>query len=70
MALTHPSSVSRMRWDKRRTTLFSPKAFQVGVSGDSGVSFSVHADKVGNDEATGKTNKSVDSSRWRVQFGC
>ena len=67
---SHPSSVSRMRQDKRQTTLFSPKAFQVSVSGDSGVSFGVHADKVGNDEAMGKTNKSADSSRWRVQFGC
>ena len=67
---SHPSSVSRMRRNEVQTTLFSPEVFQVGVSGNSGVSFGVHADEVGNDEAAGKTNKSADSLRWRVQFGC
>ena len=68
--LSHTSSVSGMGWNEVRTTLFSPKVFQVGMGGDSGVSFGVHADEVGNDEAAGKTNKSVDISRWRVQFVC
>ena len=68
--LSHPSSVSRMRRYKRRMMLFSPEVFQVSASGNSGVSFGVHADKVDNDEAVGKTNKSADSLRWRVQFGC
>ena len=67
---SHSSSARRMRRNKVQATLFSPKTFQVGMSGNSGVSFSVHADKVGDDEGAGKTNKSVDVSRWRVQFGC
>ena len=67
---SHPPLVSRVRRNKVWMTLFSPEAFQVGVHGTSGVGFAVHADKVGNNEAAGKTNKSADSSRWRVQFGC
>ena len=67
---SHSSSVSRMRRNKGWMTLFSPKTFQVSASGNSGVGVVVHANKVGNDEAVGKTNKSVDSLRWRVQFGC
>ena len=59
-----------MRWDKGQTTLFSPKVFQVSASGNSGVGLSVHAGEMGNDESVGKTNSSVDSLRWRVQFGC
>ena len=68
--LSHSSSVSRMRWNEGWMALFSPKMFQIGASGNSGVGVVVHANKVGNDEAVGKTNKSADSSRWRVQFGC
>ena len=67
---SHSSLVGRMRWNEVWTMLFSPKAFQVGMGRDGGVSFGVHANEVGNDEAVGKTNKSADISRWRVQFGC
>ena len=65
---SHSSSVNRMRWNKVQMMLLSPKAFQVSASGNSGVGFDVHAGKVGNDETTGKTKKSEDSLRWRVQF--
>ena len=68
--LSISSSVGRMGQNEVQTMLFSPKVFQVSTSRNGGVSFGVHADKVGNDEAAGKTNKSVDVSRWRVQFGC
>ena len=51
---SHTSSMSRMGQNKVRTTLFSPKVFQVGMSGNSGVSFSVHTGEVGNDESVGK----------------
>ena len=37
--------------------LFSPKAFQVGTGRDSGVSFGVHAGKVGDDEKIGTAKK-------------
>ena len=65
----HPSYMSRMGSNKRQTTLFGPKAFQVGTSGNSGVGVGVHIGKVDNDEAVCKTDSMVDKSR-RVQFGC
>ena len=68
--LSHTSSASRVRWNEVRATLLSPKAFQVGMGRNGGVSFGVHADKVGNDKAAGKANKSADVLRWRGQFGC
>ena len=40
------------------------------MGGNSGVGFDVHAGKVGNDKTAGKTKKSKDGLRWRVQFGC
>ena len=51
--LSH-SSVSRMRQDKGQTTLFSPKAFRVSMSGNSGVGVV----KVGDDKTVSKA-KSV-----------
>ena len=67
---SHPSSVSRMKQDKGQTTLFSPKVFQVSASGNSGVGVGIHAGEMGDDKSAGKTNSSMDSSRWRVEFGC
>ena len=67
--MNHSSSVSRMRQNEVWMTLLSPKAFQVSTSGNSGVSFNVHAGKVGSNKTVGKTKKSEDSSRRRVQFG-
>ena len=59
-----------MGQDKRWTTLFSPKAFQVDMSGNSGVGVDIHAGEMGNNKSVGKANSSEDSLRWRVQFGC
>ena len=65
----HPSYMNRMGSDKSQTTLFSPKAFQVGASGNSCVGVGVHIGKVHNNEAVCKTDSMVDESRWRVQIG-
>ena len=50
-------------------TLFNPKVFQVGMSGNSGIGTVVHTGEMGDDERVGKANSCVDSLRWRVQFG-
>ena len=50
----HTSSVRRMSRDKVRTMLFSPKAFQVGVGRNGGVSGLRHAGKVDNEKAVDK----------------
>ena len=46
--------MSRMGQNKVWMTLFSPKAFQVGTSGNSGVGFSVHTGEMGDDETIDK----------------
>ena len=42
----------------------------VGMGRDGGVSFGVHAGKVGDDKKIGTTEKRQDGVRFRVQFGC
>ena len=64
---SHSSHMSRMRSDKSRTMLFSPKVFQVSVGGDSCVGIGIHIGKIGDDEKVCKTNSMVDSLRRRVQ---
>ena len=59
---SHPSSVSRMRQGKGQTTLFSPKVFQVGTSGNSGVGVGIRAGEMGDDKSTGKTNSCYERS--------
>ena len=49
----HTSSVRRMSWDKVWMTLFSPKAFQVGASRNSGVCDLRHAGEVYNEKTVG-----------------
>ena len=44
-----------MSWNKVWTTLFSPKAFQVGTGRNSGVGGLGHAGKVYNEKAVDKT---------------
>ena len=51
---SHTSSMSRMRQDETWTTLFSPKAFQVGTGRNSGVSDFGHAGEVTKEKAVGK----------------
>ena len=52
--LSHSSSMSRMGRNEGWMMLFSPKVFQVGASGNSGVGVVVHTGKVGDDETIGK----------------
>ena len=52
--LSHPSSVSRVRWNEVWTTLFSPEVFQVSMSGDSGVGNFGHTGEVRDEKAVGK----------------
>ena len=52
--LSHSSSVSRVGPDESQMTLFGPKAFQVGTSGNSGVGIVVHAGEVRADETVSK----------------
>ena len=54
----HASSMSRMGQNEVRMTLFSPKAFQVGTSGNSGIGFGVHTGEMGN-------NKTIDKNKSR-----
>ena len=49
----HTSSVCRMSRDKVQTTLFSPKAFQVGTGRNGGVCGLRHAGEVYNEKAVG-----------------
>ena len=51
----HASSMSRMSWNEVRTTLFSPKAFQVGTGRNGGVGGLGHTGKVTDEKAVGKT---------------
>ena len=51
---SHTSSMSRVGQNKVQTMLFSPKVFQVGMSGNSGVGFGVHTGEMGNDETVDK----------------
>ena len=44
-----------MSWDKVQTTLFSPKAFQVSVGRNGGVSGLRHAGEVDDEKAVDKT---------------
>ena len=44
-----------MSWDKVRTTLFSPKAFQVGAGRNGGVGGLRHAGEVDNEKTVDKT---------------
>ena len=55
--LRHASLMSRMGRNEAWTTLFSPKVFQVDTGRDGGVSFGVHAGKVGDDKKIGMTEK-------------
>ena len=66
----HPSPMSRMSWNETWMTLFSPKVFQVGVSGDGGVGLIVHGSKVGDEEEVGMTKERDDSARCRIQIRC
>ena len=50
----HSSSMSRMSWNETRTMLFGPEAFQVGVSGHSGIGDFGHAGEVRDEKAIGK----------------
>ena len=59
-----------MSQDKTRTTLLSPKAFQVGVSGNGSVGGLGHTGEVANKKAVGKTKSKGDVARVRIQFGC
>ena len=52
--LSHPSSVSRMGWNESQMMLFSPKALQVGMSGNGGVGVVVHTGEVGDDKTVSK----------------
>ena len=67
---SHPSSMSRMRWDEVQTTLFSPLMFHIGMSGDYGVGLVVHVGKVRDDEKIGTTEERQDGVRFRIQVGC
>ena len=49
----HPSPMSRMSRNETQTMLFGPEAFQVGMSGNGGVSLVVHVGEVGDDEKVG-----------------
>ena len=67
--MSGPDNVCGMGSKKGRMMLFSPKVFQVGMSGNSDVGIGVHAGKMGNEKGVGKANGCVDSSRRRVQTG-
>ena len=62
--------MSRMSWNKVRTTLFSPKAFQVGTGRNSGVGVLGHTGEMTDKNAVGKTKSEWDVARVRIQFGC
>ena len=60
----------RMGQDKTWTTLFGPKVFQVGASGNDGVGGLRHAGEVADKKAVGKTKSKGNVARVRIQFGC
>ena len=62
--------MSRMGQNEARTTLFSPKAFQVGMGRNGGVGDFGHAGKVTDEKAVGKAKSGSDVTRFRIQFGC
>ena len=68
--MSHPSYLSRMRWNERWTTLGSPQVFKVGVGGDSCIGVSVHVGKVGDNKVGSKAKGMQNKSRFRVQIGC
>ena len=52
--LSHTSSMGRMSQNEVWTTLFGPKAFQVGTSRNSGVGGLRHTGEVTKEEVIGK----------------
>ena len=67
---SHPSHMSGMRSDEVLMVLFSPKAFQVSTSGESGICLGVHVGKVGDDKVGSKAESVQNKLRFRVQIGC
>ena len=67
---SHPSSMSRMRWNEVRMTLFSPLALHISTSGDYSVGLIIHVGKVGDGKKIGTTEERQDGVRFRIQVGC